>query len=235
MDMRGRRAAAAADDIDKTCCPRTRRRARPYIRGFRHKDRTHSAGRRWDRRRRAYRRSRESSARWARISRAPSAQLRPIVKGFAWRSEYQKAAGVWPDSVRPDRSVMVPEIMTGRRSPRFFENAVDAKQRRLGVERVEDCLDNQKIGAALDQRARRFRIGVAQFVEAHRAKAGIVDSRAKSRRCDWSAPRRRRRSGDFRPFVPPRLPPRGRAAPRRNSIRRQALPSRNRLARSASS
>ena len=31
--------------------------------------------------------------------------------------EYQKASAVWPDSVRPERSVMVPEIMIGSSTP----------------------------------------------------------------------------------------------------------------------
>ena len=39
------------------------------------------------------------------------------MKGFAWRTECQKAVGVWPDSVRPERSVMVPEIMIGSLRP----------------------------------------------------------------------------------------------------------------------
>ncbi len=50
---------------------------------------------------------------WARISLAPSAQLSPIVMGLACRTEFQNAAGVCPDSRRPERSVMVPEIITG--------------------------------------------------------------------------------------------------------------------------
>ena len=52
---------------------------------------------------------------YGRISFAPSAQLSPIVSGRAWRTEFQNASGVWPESVRPDASVIVPEIMTGRR------------------------------------------------------------------------------------------------------------------------
>jgi hypothetical protein len=32
------------------------------------------------------------------------------------RTEIQNASGVWPDSMRPDRSVMVPETMTGTRN-----------------------------------------------------------------------------------------------------------------------
>ena len=41
----------------------------------------------------------------------PSAQLRPTTAGRAWRMEFQNASVVWPDSVRPDASVMVPETM----------------------------------------------------------------------------------------------------------------------------
>jgi hypothetical protein len=33
-------------------------------------------------------------------------------------SEFQKASAVWPESVRPEASVMVPEIITGQRRPR---------------------------------------------------------------------------------------------------------------------
>ena len=37
--------------------------------------------------------------------------------GRAWRMEYQKASAVCPDSVRPERSVIVPETITGSRKP----------------------------------------------------------------------------------------------------------------------
>ncbi len=63
------------------------------------------------------------SAICARISFAPSAQLRPTVTGFAWRTEFQNAPGVCPDSRRPERSVMVPEIITGTSSPRSAHNS----------------------------------------------------------------------------------------------------------------
>jgi len=56
------------------------------------------------------------SARCSRIAAAPSAQLsRRERAGVA--HECQKAVGVWPDSVRPERSVIVPEIISGRRTP----------------------------------------------------------------------------------------------------------------------
>ena len=47
--------------------------------------------------------------------RAPSEQLRPIANGRAWRTLFQKAPTVWPVSVRPDASVIVPLMITGRR------------------------------------------------------------------------------------------------------------------------
>jgi hypothetical protein len=52
------------------------------------------------------------------MSRAPSAQLTPTQKGRACFTDTQKASIVWPDRVRPLRSVTVTEIITGRRTPR---------------------------------------------------------------------------------------------------------------------
>ncbi len=57
------------------------------------------------------------SAMCARISLAPSAQLSPTEYGAAWRTEFQNAAGVWPERSRPERSVMVPDIITGSAWP----------------------------------------------------------------------------------------------------------------------
>ncbi|MNM37801.1 hypothetical protein D3C81_485460 [compost metagenome] len=57
-----------------------------------------------------------SSSAYGRIRAAPSAQFRPIVSGFAWRTECQKAGTVWPDRMRPEASVTVPEIISGRRT-----------------------------------------------------------------------------------------------------------------------
>ena len=51
------------------------------------------------------------------MSAPPSAQLRPMVSGSAWRTDCQNAPTVWPDSVRPDRSVMVPDTMSGVVTP----------------------------------------------------------------------------------------------------------------------
>jgi hypothetical protein len=48
--------------------------------------------------------------------------------------------------------VIVPEIITGRRTPRGLEGLVDREERGLGVERVEDRLDEEQV-------ARRRRSG----------------------------------------------------------------------------
>src|SRR3546814_5707290 len=61
--------------------------------------------------------TRDISCTYCRNSLAPSAQLRPKLSGCAWRTEFQKASAVCPDSVRPEASVMVPEIITGRLKP----------------------------------------------------------------------------------------------------------------------
>ena len=71
--------------------------------------------------------------------------------------------------------MIVPEIMTGSLSPLASKTLIDGGKRRLGVQGVEDRLDDQNIRAALDQRGCRLGIGRAQIVEAHRAKARIID------------------------------------------------------------
>ena len=102
---------------------------------------------------------------YGRISAAPSAQLSPTASGRAWRTEFQNASGVWPDSVRPEASVIVPETITGSRAPDALEARLDREQRGLGVQRVEDRLDQQQVGAALDQPVDRLGVGRDQLVE----------------------------------------------------------------------
>ena len=67
------------------------------------------------------------------MAAAPSAQLRPTVSGRAWRTECQNAVGVWPESVRPERSVMVPEIMIGSRRPCLAKTSSQAKMAALAL------------------------------------------------------------------------------------------------------
>ncbi len=55
------------------------------------------------------------------------------------------------------------------------EQLLDGVDRRLGVERVEDGLQEQQVGAAVEQSARLLLIGDAQAVERGGAEAGIAD------------------------------------------------------------
>ena len=58
------------------------------------------------------------SAIYGLISGAPSAQFKPTASGLTCRIAFQNASVTWPDKVRPDASVMVPEMITGQRRPR---------------------------------------------------------------------------------------------------------------------
>jgi hypothetical protein len=57
----------------------------------------------------------------------------------------------------------------------FVAQAFDRIDRGLGVQRVEDRLDQDQVDAALDQGARRLAIGFRQAVEGDLAEARIVD------------------------------------------------------------
>ena len=109
------------------------------------------------------------------MSRAPSAQLMPTLNGLACAIDTQKASIVWPDSVRPLRSVIVTEIISGSRTPLLLEDFFDRDDARLGVQRVEDRLEQQQVAAAVDEPADLFLVGVAQLVEGHGAERRVVD------------------------------------------------------------
>ena len=90
---------------------------------------------------------------------APSAQLRPTASGRACRTEFQNASVTWPDSVRPEASVMVPGDDHRPAAAALLEQRLDGEDRRLGVEGVEDRLDEEQVGAAVDQAARLLEVG----------------------------------------------------------------------------
>ena len=50
-----------------------------------------------------------------------------------WLSEFQKASAVCPESVRPEASVIVPEIITGQRRPAFSKNCSMANSAALAL------------------------------------------------------------------------------------------------------
>ncbi len=58
---------------------------------------------------------------------------------------------------------------------RGLVRALDAEDRGLAVERVEDRLDEEDVGAALDQTLGRFLVGGGELLERHVARGGVVD------------------------------------------------------------
>jgi len=85
----------------------------------------------------------------------------PTLSGRACATEIQNASSVCALSVRPE-SKIVTEIIS------------DGEERGFGIERVENRLDEQHIGAALEQPERLLAIGVHELDIGHAARAGIV-------------------------------------------------------------
>ena len=77
----------------------------------------------------------------------------PTLSGLACATESQKASSVCALSVRPE-SKMVTGNLDGQAAANLVEGLLDGEERGLGVERVEDGLDEQRIDAALDQAER---------------------------------------------------------------------------------
>ena len=59
---------------------------------------------------------RASSSMYGRISFAPNAQLIPTLSSGACEMEFHAASTVWPDSVRPEASVIVSDAISPARS-----------------------------------------------------------------------------------------------------------------------
>ena len=116
---------------------------------------------------------------------------------------------------------MVPEMITGQRRP-LLEQRLDGEHRRLGVQRVEDGLDDDDVGTTVDQAVGRFEVGGDELVVGDVAGAGVVDvrrdRRGPGRRPDGASdetgfvrraelvtdlcgPERRRRSSAHRPAL----------------------------------
>jgi hypothetical protein len=63
--------------------------------------------------------------------------------------EFQQASTVCPERVRPDWSVMVTEIMTGRRSSRGVEEILNRMEAGFEIERIKDRFRQEEITPAL--------------------------------------------------------------------------------------
>ncbi len=96
------------------------------------------------------------------------------MKGSAWRTEFQNASVVWPDSVLPDASVIVPEIITGIFVSSASNALLIAKMAAFRVQRVEYRFDHQEVDAALNQRNSGLLVGFSELRERNAAKARVV-------------------------------------------------------------
>ena len=145
----------------------------------------------------------------------PRAQFSPTSSGSAWRTLVQNASSVCPRQ-RATRGVgdRPGDDRAGSRKPRSSNTPRRAKIARLGVERVEDRLDEQQVRAAGDQPSGGLVVRLDQLLERHVARGGVVDVRRDGARPVGGAHRPGRRTAAARRRPPPRPPPRARAAPR---------------------
>jgi hypothetical protein len=154
-----------------------------------------------DRRRPSVSATRLISANWARISRAPSAQLSPTVIGLGVPDGVPEGVGVWPDRRAADRSVMVPEIMIGSVRARFDEDAPGRPRSRLAFSVSKIVSIEDQVGAALEQTAHLLLVGVAHLVEGDGPESpGSLTSGEQRQRCGSSA-RARPATKRRRPFL----------------------------------
>ena len=97
--------------------------------------------------------------------------------GFKCRIENQNASGVCPDRLRPDKSVMVPEIMSGSSKPNSSKTCLTANPAALALKGVEYGFNQYRIRAAFDQAACLLRAGFHQFIESDVAETWIIHIR----------------------------------------------------------
>ena len=65
--------------------------------------------------------------------------------------EFQNASVVWPDKVRPEASVIVPETMMGSSTSASSSTSRTANSAALAFKRVEYGLDQDDVDAARDR------------------------------------------------------------------------------------
>ena len=98
----------------------------------------------------------------------------PTLSSLLWEIEFQYASTVWPDRVRPLKSVMVNETITGTRRPAILKVLVYREERRLGIERVEYGLHQQHVHPAVQQAAGLLGVGRDQLIKGDRAESRIM-------------------------------------------------------------
>ena len=72
----------------------------------------------------------------------PNAQFMPTLNSGTWEIEFQNASTVWPVTPRLLPGWMnVTEAISGKLNLALVEQFQNRKERRLGVERIEDRFD----------------------------------------------------------------------------------------------
>ena len=173
LDVFGRRAAAAADDVDQAVAREARDQAGHLVRRFVVAAEfvgQAGVGICRDERLRDASDFLEVFAHGRRAQRAIEAdrerpRMAHRMPERGWRLPGKGAAGTIGDRARYHH---------GKPPAERVEHPIAGEDRRLGVERVENRLDQNDVGAAVDEAFDLLGIGVAQFVESDRAEAGIV-------------------------------------------------------------
>ena len=111
------------------------------------------------------------------MSRAPRAQLIPTLSRVACEigiperlrclAGKRAAAGIGDRDRDHDRHP----------APQFFKAVLDREQRRLGIQGVEDRLDQEHVDTAVDQPANLFVVGRGQLVKGDGPERRILDIR----------------------------------------------------------
>ena len=167
-DVVRRGAAAATENIDDAAggpLLQLARRSRGAVRRIRQR---RWADRRWGRRRPGSRPAATAPPRADASARRPTRSSAPPRRGRAWRMEFQNASTVWPDRVRPERSVMVPETQMGRGSSPSSSRSRIALIGGLGVQRVEHRLHQEDVHLARMKGEGLLAIGMVDLVEGDR-------------------------------------------------------------------
>ena len=208
-DVLGRRAAAAAGDVEQAVPRPLAERLGHLLGRLVVAAELVRAGRRSGRPRSGRSATRDRTSRCSRSCFGPSAQLSPTMSGSAWRMLCQNASTVWPDRVRPDASTIVPEMISGTRSPVSSKSDWTAAIAAFALSVSKIVSIEQDVGAALEQAGGRFAVGDLELLPGDAAGGRIADVRAHR----GGAVRRAERAGDEARAVRARLLRRRRRRP----------------------
>ena len=109
-------------------------------------------------------------------SLAPKAQLKPMLNRSTCETELRNASTVWPESVLPLRSVIVPETMTGTFTPRFSRRSWMANRAALAFS-VSKMVSTSSVSTPPSSKPWPAVIGVVEMVESDGPVSRVVHVR----------------------------------------------------------